>query len=153
MRSGRRWRQRGFPSPSIGASCTRPTAIACGRCMAPRSTAGSMHDGVCCPPRSFAGCSRMPTLTAQHCPAEPGGGTMDNLTTLVTSIIALSVAAERVVEIIKGVFVWLDKEKEDPRMEARRRASLQALAAAAGVGVSLLAWPVTKTQLPEGSNP
>jgi hypothetical protein len=76
----------------------------------------------------------------------------DNLTALVTAIIALSVAAERVVEIIKGIVVWLDKEKPDPKEEARRRASLQALAAVAGVAVSLLAWPVTQSLLPAGSN-
>jgi hypothetical protein len=76
-----------------------------------------------------------------------------DLTASVTAIIALSVAAERVVEIIKGMFVWLDKEKADPKQEARRRATLQGLAAVAGMGLSILAWPVTKTLLPTTSNP
>lgn len=76
-----------------------------------------------------------------------------DLTAAVTAIIALSVAAERVVEMIKGIFVSLDKEKEDPKQEARRRAILQGLAAVAGVLVSVLAWPVTRTLLPETSNP
>jgi hypothetical protein len=77
----------------------------------------------------------------------------ENLTAAITAIIALSVAAERVVEIVKGIVVWLDKEKEDPKVEARRRATLQVLAAVAGILVSVLAWPVTKTLLPATSNP
>jgi hypothetical protein len=76
-----------------------------------------------------------------------------DLTATVTAIIALSVAAERVVEIVKGIVVWLDKERENPKEEARRRASLQFLAAVAGVLVSVLAWPVTRTLLPETGNP
>ncbi len=76
-----------------------------------------------------------------------------DLTAAVTAIIALSVAVERVVEIVKGIVVWLDKEKDDPKAEARRRALLQGLAAGAGVLVSILAWPVTRTLLPETANP
>jgi LPXTG-motif cell wall-anchored protein len=76
-----------------------------------------------------------------------------DLPAAVTAIIALSVAAERVVEIVKGIVVWLDKEKESPKEEARRRATLQGLAAVAGILVSVLAWPVTKTLLPETGNP
>jgi hypothetical protein len=71
-----------------------------------------------------------------------------DLTVIVTALIGLSVAAERVVEIVKGTIVWLDKEKEDPRMEARRRATLQALAAGSGILVSWLAWPVTQGIVP-----
>jgi hypothetical protein len=76
----------------------------------------------------------------------------EDLTVYVTAIIALSIAAERVVEMTKGIVVWLDKVKENPKEEARRRASLQALAAGAGVFVSWLAWPVTKALLPTGGD-
>lgn len=75
---------------------------------------------------------------------------MPDLTPIVTAIIALSVAAERVVEIIKGMIPWLGNEQEDAKAEGRRHAALQALAAAAGIFVALLATPVTDAVVPAG---
>ncbi|HEX9630839.1 MAG TPA: hypothetical protein VGA02_00130 [Gemmatimonadales bacterium] len=72
-----------------------------------------------------------------------------SLPTIITLLIALSVASERVVEMIKGLF-WrqLNERQEDPGREARRRVWLHVLGALAGVGVSALAWPVVVEVVP-----
>jgi hypothetical protein len=67
---------------------------------------------------------------------------LDSLPTVITLLIALSVAAERVVEIIKSLFRWLDEAHENPREEGFRRAALHALAALSGIIISWLAWPI-----------
>jgi hypothetical protein len=59
------------------------------------------------------------------------------LTAIVTLILALSVASERLVEIIKGAFPKLDQRKTDEAQETRRRTFLQILAVGSGV---LTAW-------------
>jgi len=78
--------------------------------------------------------------------------TLENVTVIVGSLAALSVASERLVEIIKGIFPWLSRElpPDDPA-EGWRRAALQTLAVAAGVLTAYLA----KDQLvsiPESKN-
>jgi hypothetical protein len=75
---------------------------------------------------------------------------MDNLSIMITLLIALSVATERFVEIVKGLVPWLDLVKENAREEGRRRAALQALAAAGGIVVSALSFPISREILPEG---
>ena len=56
------------------------------------------------------------------------------LTAVVTLLVALSVASERLVEIVKGVVPWLNQEiKNSPTKEGWRKASLQLLAVAAGI--------------------
>jgi hypothetical protein len=75
---------------------------------------------------------------------------VDNLSTMITLLIALSVATERFVEIVKGLVPWLDVVKEDVREEGRRRAALQALAAVGGIVVSALSFPISREILPEG---
>lgn len=65
---------------------------------------------------------------------------MEKLTTIVTLILALSVASERLVEIIKGFIPGLDKQiLDDPKAEGRRRSYLQILAVLSGVLTALLA--------------
>jgi len=54
-------------------------------------------------------------------------------------IVALSVAAERLVEIIKGWIPWLSKEKTDEKIEGRRRSILQILAVIASMITASLA--------------
>lgn len=61
------------------------------------------------------------------------------LTAIVTLILALSIASERLVEIIKGFFPSLDKQDSDPKAEARRRSYLQILAVLSGVVTAFLA--------------
>ncbi len=64
---------------------------------------------------------------------------IDKLSTIVALIMALSVASERLVEIIKGFFKDLDKENPDPEKEARRRSYLQILAVCSGILTAFLA--------------
>ena len=61
------------------------------------------------------------------------------LTSLVSLILALSIASERLVEIIKGFFPGLDKENPDPIAEGRRRSYLQILAVISGIVTAFLA--------------
>lgn len=68
--------------------------------------------------------------------------TFQNLPTIITLLIVLSVAAERFVEILKGFFHSLSERKTVPRLEAMRQAKLHALAIVGGIGVTLLAWDV-----------
>lgn len=71
-----------------------------------------------------------------------------NLSTIVSVLVALSVASERLVEIIKGLFAFLNKENSDPTKERLRRVALQALAVAAGIVTALLAHPAIKDVVP-----
>ncbi|HZR79432.1 MAG TPA: hypothetical protein VFA58_09485 [Chthoniobacterales bacterium] len=61
------------------------------------------------------------------------------LTTIVTLIAALSVASERLVEIVKGAlpWPWLKVPNPNPTQEGYRQALLQLLAVVAGI---LTAW-------------
>ena len=59
---------------------------------------------------------------------------------LVTLLATLSIASERLVEIIKGLVPWLGKEASDnPTKEGHRRAALQILAVICGCITALLA--------------
>lgn len=64
---------------------------------------------------------------------------INKLSTIVALILALSVASERLVEIIKGFVKNLDKENPDPEKEARRRSYLQILAVCSGILTAFLA--------------
>src|SRR5207244_1277841 len=68
--------------------------------------------------------------------------------TVVGLLVALSVASERIVEIIKQLIPFLDLRNTDSKMEAWRRAAIQTLAGAAGVGTAYLAMPVIQSALP-----
>ena len=62
------------------------------------------------------------------------------LTAIVTLILALSVASERLVEIIKGFIPALDKPNTtDEKAESRRKSYLQILAVIAGIVTAYLA--------------
>lgn len=66
----------------------------------------------------------------------------DHLYGLVGLIAALSVASERLVEIVKGLVSWLGEPKDDKSYEERLRgAALQGLAVAAGVVTAYLGSP------------
>ena len=58
---------------------------------------------------------------------------LTNLSSIVTLLIALSVASERLVEIVKGFVLKLNKENPDPAQEGRRKAVLQILAVISGL--------------------
>lgn len=70
-----------------------------------------------------------------------------NLAAILGLLIALSAASERLVEIVKGLFKWLDKKNDDERMERWRKATLQVLAVGAGIGTTLLARPAISAEL------
>jgi hypothetical protein len=67
------------------------------------------------------------------------------ITAIVSIILALSIASERLVEIIKGLIPWLDKQNPDPRGEGIRRTCLHILAVISGVLTVYLA----KDYIPE----
>jgi len=69
------------------------------------------------------------------------------LAAIVGLLVALSAASERFVEIVKGLFKWLDKKHDDERMERWRKATLQVLAVGAGIGTTLLARPAIPADL------
>ena len=75
---------------------------------------------------------------------------IEKLTGLVTLLIALSVASERLVEILKGVIPFLGQEfTDDAKKEGRSRSALQFLAVLAGVVTALLAKPVLGDAIPQ----
>jgi len=67
---------------------------------------------------------------------------MTKLTTVVSLLIGLSIASERLVEILKGFIPALDQQSSDPHKEGRRRAVLQILAVIAGIVTASLASPM-----------
>ena len=73
----------------------------------------------------------------------------DTLVTLVGLLVALSVASERLVEIIKGLVPALDKENADTMKEGWRKAGIHTLAIASGVLTALLARPALHGVLPD----
>lgn len=63
------------------------------------------------------------------------------LENIITMLIAISITSERVVEIIKGYFPWLNLEKQDPVIEGKRKSALQLLAVVAGIVTAFLTQP------------
>ena len=62
------------------------------------------------------------------------------LTSIVGVILTLSIASERLTDIIKGFITWLDKPNTvDPKKESLRRSCVQILAVASGVVTAFLA--------------
>jgi hypothetical protein len=74
---------------------------------------------------------------------------MNDLSKYISLLAGISVAAERLVEIIKGLIPWLAKENPDPDTELRRKAMLQALAAIAGIVTVLIASTIPELGLPK----
>ena len=70
---------------------------------------------------------------------------MEKITAIITMLLALSIASERLVEIVKGLIPWLDKQNPDPKGEGMRRTCLHVLAVIAGVLTAYLA----KDYIPE----
>lgn len=64
---------------------------------------------------------------------------METITTFITALVALSLAVERVIEVLKGYWPWLREDvasvgggSRAERRECRRRATLQILSTATG---------------------
>jgi hypothetical protein len=74
--------------------------------------------------------------------------TPTQISSAVSFLAALSVATERLVEIVKGSIPWLNQENKDPTKEGWRQAALHLLAAIAGIITTLLAAPAIQGTLP-----
>lgn len=66
---------------------------------------------------------------------------------IIGLLLAVSIASERLVEIIKGCFPWLNEVRPDSASEGRRKAALQILAVVAGVVTAFLAEPILASSL------
>ncbi len=64
---------------------------------------------------------------------------MDELSTTVGIILALSIASERLVEIIKGYIPWLDHKRVNVKEEGKRRSAVQILAVVSGIVTAFMA--------------
>ena len=73
---------------------------------------------------------------------------INKLLAIVSVLVALSVASERLVEIIKGLVSFLNQENSDKTKEGWRKAALQALAVVVGIITALLAQPAIKGVVP-----
>ena len=74
---------------------------------------------------------------------------LTKLTTIVSLLVALSVASERLVEIIKGLFPFLNQQNVDPKKEGWRKAAIQFLAVPAGIITAFLAKPAIPDFFPD----
>lgn len=75
-----------------------------------------------------------------------------DLESIIGLLLAVSIASERLVEIIKGYFPWLNEEKQDPISEGHRKSALQMLAVAAGIVTAFLAQPILADSLSSMKN-
>ena len=64
---------------------------------------------------------------------------LTHLSALISLILALSIASERLVEIIKGMIPFLDKKDARPAAERRRHSYVQVLAVLSGIFTAWLA--------------
>ena len=71
-----------------------------------------------------------------------------NLPTVVTLLVAVSVAAERAVEIIKNAIPFLNKHNDDEKKEGWRKTALQVMAVLGGIVTAQLARPAIEGLAP-----
>jgi hypothetical protein len=74
---------------------------------------------------------------------------INDLTVIVSLILALSIASERLLEIVKGFIGKLAEKGKTEKQERHRRSALQLLAVVSGIVTTFLAAPV----LPENIVP
>lgn len=74
---------------------------------------------------------------------------IEYLSSVVAMLVVLSVASERLVEIVKGFVPYLNEERKTPRGESRRKAFLHILAIIAGIVTALLAIEALSSYVPE----
>jgi hypothetical protein len=73
---------------------------------------------------------------------------VETLAAILGVLISLSVASERLVEIIKGVVPFLNLQNVDEKKEGWRKAVLQAMAVCSGILTTWLARPALTDILP-----
>jgi hypothetical protein len=71
------------------------------------------------------------------------------LSLIVSLIVALSVASERLVEIVKGMVPLLNQEQAEAQRESLRQAVLQFLAVVAGIVTAFLTRPLVIELFPQ----
>lgn len=71
----------------------------------------------------------------------------DKLISIVGLILALSIASERLVEIVKGYIPWLNTAAATNEGDGRRRATLQLMAVLAGVTTAWLSRDYIPTEI------
>jgi hypothetical protein len=76
----------------------------------------------------------------------------NDLYAIVGLLISLSVASERLVEIIKGFIPFLIERNPDPKKEGFRKAIVQLLGVGSGIVTALLAWPAITGIVPSQWN-
>jgi hypothetical protein len=69
------------------------------------------------------------------------------LTTVISLLVALSIASERLIDIIKGLVPRLNQQRRKPT-EGWRKAALQVIAVIAGITTAWLAGPAVPAFLP-----
>src|SRR3989442_4152255 len=74
-----------------------------------------------------------------RCDVCNGEAGMDKLTAWIAFVAALSVATERITEIVKGFVPWLTQDKKRP-LEELRKALIQILAVAIGTLLAALTY-------------
>jgi hypothetical protein len=72
---------------------------------------------------------------------------MDTIILLISYVVGIAVASERIVEMVKGVFPILWQAKDDPKEEGLRRSLLQGLSIAISVGAAFAATAALPTEL------
>lgn len=77
---------------------------------------------------------------------------IEKLTAIISIILALSIASERLVEIIKGLIPALNEENKNPLKEGRRRSCLQFLAVLSGIFTAYLANGYLPQELSASTN-
>lgn len=71
----------------------------------------------------------------------------NDIQAIVGLLLAVSIASERLVEIVKGFIPWLNKANVDPVQEGFRKSALQLLAVGSGIVTAYLASPVLTQSL------
>src|SRR2546430_16143584 len=70
------------------------------------------------------------------------------LTTVISLLVALSIASERLVDIIKGLVPSVNQQRRKPAAEGWRKAALQVIAVFAGINTAWVAGPAAPGFLP-----
>lgn len=74
---------------------------------------------------------------------------MDSLVGIVTLLVALSIASERLVDIVKGLIPFLNAQNADAKKEGWRKTILQVMAVISGIITAFLAKATITSALPE----
>jgi hypothetical protein len=77
---------------------------------------------------------------------------MDSLESFIQLLLALSIASERLVEIVKGLWPFLNNTNKDATKEGWRKATVQGLGVVSGIVTAVLAQQWVGDAFPDGWN-